>query len=157
MNDMIPDLTHYAHGLDPSTFPLKTTTQAGQGDSLSIRFTVVTQECYTTEIALDGQGFCVVSFSAPNHAAPPSSTTISDASSMPLAELPPLSDRQQEALSGLVYETIEALLMAVSPGFEEFFGQELSRKLGAISWDRFQEQDDASDGSDDDTDDKVMS
>ncbi|KAF9539247.1 hypothetical protein BGW38_009951, partial [Lunasporangiospora selenospora] len=57
---------------------------------------------------------------------------------------------KREAMSGHVYETIEACLMALSPGFETFFGQELIRRLETISWERLQQpsSDDESHDSD---------
>ncbi|KAG0255371.1 hypothetical protein BGZ95_005779 [Linnemannia exigua] len=136
--DMIPDLTHYSQGLSLDTFPLKVTTsrtnnlrdnsntdnQDNESDLLAVNFMVVTLEQGTAEITLDGQGFRVVTFSLSQQAH---------------SQL--LSARQQEAVSGLTYETIEALLMALSPDFEAFFGQELTRKLENVSsWEqtRFQ-------------------
>ncbi|KAF9192209.1 hypothetical protein BGZ50_008727 [Haplosporangium sp. Z 11] len=126
MEEMIPDLTHYSHGLDPSTFPLIVETNRNN-DNLLATFNVTTLEQLTVLISLDGQGFKVVSYSV---RAPPSLSD-SNISNSPL----PSSERQQEAISGKVYETIEALLMALSPRFEVFFSQELSRKLEAVSWD----------------------
>ncbi|KAF9306995.1 hypothetical protein BGZ74_001116 [Mortierella antarctica] len=79
-------------------------------------------------IQLDGQGFRVLSL------APPTGIDNEQFTA-------PLSPRQQEAIYGHVYETIEALLMAVSPQFEAFFGDELSRRLNSISWDRVQRSD----------------
>ncbi|KAG0321072.1 hypothetical protein BGZ99_004129 [Dissophora globulifera] len=170
---MVPDLTHYAQGLHPATFPVHVTTEQRPSESsLSAQFVVVLKELHRADVVLDGRGFRVVSLSpfAPEAAAS-SPTLIAAAGSLtaapiavaptttlPSAKQPSLSDRQQEALSGLAYETIEALLMALSPGFEEFFGQELSRKLGAISWDRLEQRYAASDESnngDSDDEDKV--
>ncbi|KAK5808639.1 hypothetical protein F5H01DRAFT_350166 [Linnemannia elongata] len=146
--EMIPDMTHYSEGLSPDTFPLKVTphqnntttkdTSDDDNNTLTVNFTVVTLEKGTTEITLDGQGFRVLSFSL-----------------SPQPTNPQLSTRQEEAVSGLTYETIEALLMALSPGFEAFFGQELARKLENVSWDqnRFQhssDDDSANDSSNED-------
>ncbi|KAK3835015.1 MAG: hypothetical protein J3R72DRAFT_452004 [Linnemannia gamsii] len=131
--DMIPDLTHYSQGLSPDTFPLKVTAshtynehdnsnnhnQNNESNVLVVNFVVVTLEQGTAEITLDGQGFRVISFSLSQQAR---------------SQL--LSARQQEAVSGLTFETIEALLMALSPDFEAFFGQELARKLENVSWER---------------------
>lgn len=131
MQEMIPDLSHYAEGLHHSTFPVNVhiheDSSASQA-SLSTSFTVVTLEQVKTQIQLDGQGFRVVSL------APPSGIE-----SKQFTES--LSPRQQEAVSGHVYETIEALLMAISSQFEAFFGNELSRRLNSISWDRLQRPD----------------
>lgn len=139
--DMIPDLTHYAAGLGPSTFPLKVRTEESRNDTgseLSVIFTIATLEDIIVDIVLTGQGFRV----------------LQTASEVTAAEEPAtqtLSERQQEARSGKLYETIEALLMALSPGFEQFFGDELSRKLGALSNDRFYREE-CSSGSDDSRD-----
>ncbi|KAG0371395.1 hypothetical protein BC939DRAFT_502672 [Gamsiella multidivaricata] len=165
MADMIPDLTHYVQGLDSASFPLKVATEADKSDALTVHFTVVTLEHYIVEIALNGQGFRVVTLSTA--AAPVSTplsspqlrtenrseadTALSSGSSTPIEQ--PLSARQQEASLGMVYETIEALLMAVSPGFEEFFGQELARKLESVLWDRFQYQQDEGDSDNEDLED----
>ncbi|KAF9088273.1 hypothetical protein BGX29_000350 [Mortierella sp. GBA35] len=153
--EMIPDLTHYAEGLGSETFPLQVTAQKDtitnsastiddDNDSvLAVKFVVVTLEKGTAEITLDGQGFGVISFSA-----------LSEDNNSNLQ----LSTRQQEAISGHVYETIEALLMALSPAFEAFFGQELSKKLENVSWDqsRFQRfSDDSADESSDDHSDNI--
>ncbi|KAG0279086.1 hypothetical protein BGZ97_009628, partial [Linnemannia gamsii] len=140
--EMIPDLTHYSEGLSPDTFPLKVTSHQQQtipdsndsSTTLNVNFTVVTREQGTAVIALDGQGFRVISFSL---SSPHATTDIQ------------LSARQKEVVSGeLICETIEALLMALSPAFESFFGQELARKLENVSWDhnRFQHSSD-DDGS----------
>ncbi|KAF9113109.1 hypothetical protein BGX27_002219 [Mortierella sp. AM989] len=142
MEELIPDLTHYAQGLGPSTFPLKINVPANARESHSVCFTIVTLEGCTCLIDMNGQGFRVKSYS---------SQDLND-STLLLPSVPaelPFSARQQEALSGVVYETIEGLLMALSPGFEEFFGQELSRKLSAISWDRLREQGDIDDADGD--------
>ncbi|KAF9923694.1 hypothetical protein FBU30_006249 [Linnemannia zychae] len=134
---MIPDLTRYSKGLGSDTFPLKVSAlhdtaihTDSNNNSLEVSLIVVTLEQRTTEIMLDGQGFHVVSFALP-----------------PLQLDNQLSTRQQEALSGFVYETIEALLMAISPGFEAFFGQELANQLENVSWDqnRFHYSDDDDD------------
>lgn len=131
MQEMIPDLSHYAEGLHHSTFLVNThiheDNNASQA-SLSASFTVVTLEQVKTQIQLDGQGFRVVSL-----APPPGIENEQFTAS--------LSPRQQDAVSGHVYETIEALLMAISPQFEAFFGDELSRRLNSISWDRLQQPD----------------
>ncbi|KAG0056179.1 hypothetical protein BGZ83_006088 [Gryganskiella cystojenkinii] len=128
MAEMIPDLTHYAQGLDSTTFPLKVSeSREHDANHLSAQFTIVTKETLTAELALDGRGFKVLTVNR---------------SSDYSAEKEPLNERQQKAVSGHVYETIEALLMALSPAFEEFFGQELIRKLSSTdSWDRFQRED----------------
>ncbi|KAF9959478.1 hypothetical protein BGZ72_009530 [Mortierella alpina] len=136
--EMIPDLTHYAAGIGPSTFPLRVRTEETSSSSntdngLSVIFTVATLENIVVDIALTGQGFRVIQTAAAANG---------------LAE-DTLPERQQEARSGKLYETIEALLMALSPGFEQFFGDELSRKLGALSNDRFY-RDVCDTGSDDD-------
>lgn len=142
--EMIPDLTHYSEGLSPDTFPLKVTSHHDNAttkdtndddnkNTLTVNFAVVTIEKGTAEITLDGQGFRVISFSLS-----PQSTN------------PQLSTRQEEAVSGYTYETIEALLMALSPGFEAFFGQELTRKLENVSWDRSRFQYSSDDDSADD-------
>ncbi|KAF9348997.1 hypothetical protein BGX26_012649 [Mortierella sp. AD094] len=141
MAELIPDLTHYAQGLGPSTFPLRIDTLVDNNDSHPTRFTIVTLENCSCLIDMDGRGFRVNSYSTPYlHTSTPSSPSVLPESLF--------NTRQQEALSGMVYETIEALLMALSPRFEEFFGQELSRKLNAISWDRFKWQEDAEDSED---------
>ncbi|KAF9944042.1 hypothetical protein BGZ65_012755 [Modicella reniformis] len=142
MADLIPNLTHYAGGLDPATFPLRIVTQGDGGNVLSVRFVVVTLEQYSSEIALSGQGYYVESLLPPEPRAAPIllNTDTSPASESATSLKSILSARQQEALSGMIYETIEALLMALSPGFEDFFGQELSRKLGAIAWEQLQER-----------------
>ncbi|KAF9379939.1 hypothetical protein CPB97_008660 [Podila verticillata] len=128
---MIPDLSHYAEGLHHSTFPVNThiheNNNASQA-SLSTSFTVVTLEQVKAQVQLDGQGFRVVSL-----APPPGIENEQFTAS--------LSPRQQVAVSRHVYETIEALLMAISPQFEAFFGDELSRRLHSISWDRLQRPD----------------
>ncbi|KAF9575485.1 hypothetical protein EC968_002746 [Mortierella alpina] len=139
--EMIPDLTHYAAGLGPSTFPLQVRTDESSNnaeDGLSVIFTVVALENIVVDIVLTGQGFRVLK------------TTEAAAEDTAAKELP---QRQQEARSGKLYETIEALLMALSPKFEQFFGDELSRKLGALSSDRLY-QEDWDTGSDDDRDEK---
>ncbi|KAG0201730.1 hypothetical protein BGX28_005541 [Mortierella sp. GBA30] len=123
---MIPDLAHYAGGLHPATFPLQVSTEECDNDILSASFTVVTLENITAYITLNGQGLKVVRYSR-NHAATA------------------LSERQQEVLSGKVYEAIEALLMALSPGFETFFGDDLVRKLDTLSSDRFRQYSDTDD------------
>ncbi|KAG0099075.1 hypothetical protein BGZ93_009269 [Podila epicladia] len=97
-------------------------------DSLSVSFTVVTLEQVKTVIQLDGQGFRVLALAPP---------TDIDNEQFKAS----LSPRQQEAVYGRVYETMEALLMAVSPRFEAFFGDELTRRLNTISWDRVQRSD----------------
>ncbi|KAK3827511.1 MAG: hypothetical protein J3Q66DRAFT_362735 [Benniella sp.] len=136
MADLIPDLAPYTHGLDPATFPLRIETRGEKGNVNSVRFVVVTLEKYTSEIAMNGQGYRVESFAPIDQSATSSEST--------------LSKRQQEALSGMIFETIEALLMALSPGFEEFFGQELSRRLNAISWEQLERDREAQyPGSDD--------
>lgn len=131
IQEMIPDLSHYAEGLLHATFPVDThigKDNSTSQDSLCASFTVVTLEQVKTLIQLDGQGFRVVSL-AP--------TTGIDSEQFRAS----LSPRQQEAISGHVYETIEALLMAVSPQFEAFFGDELTRRLNSVSWDRVQRPD----------------
>lgn len=122
MEHMIPDLTHYTQGLDSATFPVKISEGPSgvDGKGQVVQFTVVTLEKLVSELLLDERGFKVLKIHAPACGEPPAS----------------FSARQQEALSGMIYETIEALLMALSPGFEDFFGQELSRKLSSISWER---------------------
>ncbi|KAF8952296.1 hypothetical protein BGZ52_006898 [Haplosporangium bisporale] len=85
-------------------------------------------ELVEAQIQLNGQGFRVVSL-----APPPGIENEQFTAS--------LSPRQQVAVSGHAYETIEALLMAISPQFEAFFGDELSRRLHSISWDRLQRPD----------------
>ena len=156
--DLIPDLSHYSNGLGAATFPLRATSHGNKNDSesddgiLTVNFVVVTLENGTAEITMNGQGFRVTSFSPllPQHVnrniySAAESTTAAASSLQP-------SMRQQEAVSGFVYETIEALLMAISPGFEAFFGQELSRKLENATWDqsRFQRlSDDSADESSD--------
>ncbi|KAG9067659.1 hypothetical protein KI688_011246 [Linnemannia hyalina] len=142
--EMIPDLTHYSKGLGSDTFPLKVTTPQdnipsrdnnGDGNNtLTVNFTVVTLEKGTAEITLDGQGFRVVSLSLS-----PQLTNLQ------------LSVRQEEAVSGHTYETIEALLMALSPGFEAFFGQELAQRLENVSWDQNRFQHSSDDDSADDS------
>lgn len=141
--EMIPDLTHYSEGLSPDTFPLKatshydnnTTKDANDDDNtLTVNFTVMTLEKGTVDITLDGQGFRVISFSL-----------------SPQPTNPQLSTRQEEAVSGHTYETIEALLMALSPGFEAFFGLELARKLENVSWDQSRFQHSSDDDSADDS------
>ncbi|KAG0243831.1 hypothetical protein B0O80DRAFT_498137 [Mortierella sp. GBAus27b] len=139
MADLIPDLSHYAQGLDPATFPLRIETQGVKGSSLSVQFLIVTLEKYAGAIAMNGQGFHVASFSPFDPSAPPSLSTVSSESGViPTDAEQNLSPRQKEALGGLLYETIEALLMALSPGFEEFFAQELSRRLNALSPEQLQ-------------------
>ncbi|KAG0015141.1 hypothetical protein BGZ81_011830 [Podila clonocystis] len=126
MQEMIPDLRHYAEGLHYSTFPVDThidTDSNSPQDSLSVSFTVVTLELVKVVIQLDGQGFRALSLEPPH-----------GIDNEHFKEM--LSPRQQEAASGHVYETIEALLMAISPQFEAFFGYELTRRLDSISWDR---------------------
>ncbi|GJJ79174.1 hypothetical protein EMPS_11533 [Entomortierella parvispora] len=122
MEHMIPDLTHYARGLDSATFPLKVSEVPGgeHGKGQAVQFTVVTLEKLAAELLLDDRGFKVLTIHTP------ASEETSE----------PYSTRQQEALSGMIYETIEALLMAISPAFEDFFGQELSRKLSSLTWER---------------------
>ncbi|KAG0037359.1 hypothetical protein BGZ82_002648 [Podila clonocystis] len=141
MQEMIPDLSHYAEGLHHSTFPVDThidTDSNAPQDSLSASLTVVTLELVKTVIRLDGQGFRVLSQE------PPTGSNNEHFTGM-------LSPRQQEAASGHVYETIEALLMAISPQFEAFFGDELTRRLDSVSWDRVQRLDysDTNSGSED--------
>ncbi|KAF8929127.1 hypothetical protein BGZ47_001246 [Haplosporangium gracile] len=143
--EMIPDLTHYSEGLSPDTFPLKvssyqenTMTKNDNDDStLTVNFKVVTLEKGTAEITLDGQGFRTISFSLS-----PQTSSLQ------------LSIRQEEAVSGHAYETIEALLMALSPGFEAFFGHELARKLENVSWDQNRFQHSSDDGSADESNNK---
>ncbi|CAO3568548.1 unnamed protein product [Mortierella alpina] len=138
--EIIPDLTHYAAGLDPATFPLRARMDENSSgtdhDGLSVIFTVATLESIVVDIVLSGQGFRVLQ------------TTTAAAEDSAAQILP---ERQQEARLGMLYETLEALLMALSPGFEQFFGDELSRKLGALSSDRFYREERDS-GSDDDRD-----
>ena len=124
MEHMIPDLTHYAQGLDSATFPLKVSEGPSGMDSKgqAVQFKVVTLEKLATELLLDERGFKVLTIH----------TSTSEEKETP----EPHSARQQEAFSGMIYESIEALLMALSPAFEDFFGQELSRKLSSISWER---------------------
>ncbi|KAF9988754.1 hypothetical protein BGZ75_008588 [Mortierella antarctica] len=139
--EMIPDLTHYAAGLGSATFPLRVRTDensnSSDDDGLSVIFMVATLENIIVDIVLTGQGFRVLQTAA--------AAAVEDSAAQTLPE------RQQEARSGKLYETIEALLMALSPGFEQFFGDELSRKLGAISGDRFYREE-CYIGSDDDRD-----
>ncbi|KAF9965002.1 hypothetical protein BGZ70_005556 [Mortierella alpina] len=139
--EMIPDLTHYAAGLGPATFPLRArtdeTSNSTDDDGLSVIFTVATLESIVVDIVLTGQGFRVLQ----------TTTAVAEDSAAQI-----LPERQQEARSGKLYETIEALLMALSPGFEQFFGDELSRKLGALSSDRFYREECDSGSDDDDRD-----
>ncbi|KAF9142331.1 hypothetical protein BG015_000954 [Linnemannia schmuckeri] len=143
--EMVPDLTHYSEGLSPDTFPLKvnsyqeniTTMNDSDDSSLTVNFKVVTLEKGTAEIVLDGQGFRTISFSL-----------------SPQTPSLRLSTRQEEAVSGHTYETIEAILMALSPGFEAFFGQELARKLENVSWDQNRFQHSSDDGSADELESK---
>ncbi|KAF9290789.1 hypothetical protein BGZ68_006023 [Mortierella alpina] len=142
--DMIPDLTHYAAGLGPSTFPLKVRTEESSNDTgseLSVIFTIATLEDIVVDIVLTGQGFRILQ-TAPEVTAAEEPATKT------------LSERQQEACSGKLYETIEALLMALSPGFEQFFGDELSRKLGALSNDSFHREECNSESDDSRDEDK---
>jgi hypothetical protein len=128
MAHMIPDLTHYTRGLDPATFPLVVSETDEQDLSQQVQFTVITLEQLKAELVLDGRGFKVKTLHRP----------LSDNPTSTKEEQQSFNSRQQEALLGMVYETIEALLMALSPAFEVFFAQELSRRLSFVSWDRLQ-------------------
>ncbi|KAF9895627.1 hypothetical protein BX616_009208 [Lobosporangium transversale] len=152
---MIPDLTHYAQGLDAATFPLRIKdTLDDDSNTLSVEFTIMTLEQWTAQVLMDSQGFQLLSLSTDTtdsaiHSALTSTPTSTSTSASASSSITSFSERQQEALSGKIYETIEALLMALSPGFEQFFGQELIRRLETVSWDRFQQQHDHSESEND--------
>ncbi|KAF9429746.1 hypothetical protein BGZ94_009645 [Podila epigama] len=119
---MIPELSHYNEGLHHSTFPLKIgDIDNATHDPLTKTFEVVTLEHARVTICLNGQGFRVLSV-----------TSLSGDGQDDFAVK--ATHRQLEAISGHIYETIEALLMAMSPAFEEFFANELSRRLNSVSW-----------------------
>ncbi|KAF9082289.1 hypothetical protein BGX23_012605 [Mortierella sp. AD031] len=131
--EMIPDLTHYAEGLGSETFPLQVTAQKD----------TITNSASTIDD--DNDSVLAVKFVV---------VTLEKGT----AEITLDGQGFGEAISGHVYETIEALLMALSPAFEAFFGQELSKKLENVSWDqsRFQRfSDDSADESSDDHSDNI--
>ncbi|KAF9975219.1 hypothetical protein BGZ73_001201 [Actinomortierella ambigua] len=132
----LTDLTLYRDGLDPASFPLvidKVLSEQGAVEQ-SVR------------IQLDSRGFHIIDSSMPYTPTAILKTAaadeipnmpVSSSSSSPSSSPPPVADsleRQEEARSGFVYETIEALLMALSPRFQAYFGNELNARLDAIDW-----------------------
>ncbi|KAF9166272.1 hypothetical protein DFQ26_008277 [Actinomortierella ambigua] len=143
----LPDLALYKEGLDVTSFPLVVDkVLSDQGAVEQCHIALVTLEGESVRIQLDSQGFHIIDSSTPYTPAallktaaadeipsksPPSSTS---SPSISLCSVPTALARQEEARSGFVYETIEALLMALSPRFEAYFGDELSARLDAIDW-----------------------
>ncbi|KAG0232201.1 hypothetical protein BGW42_008325 [Actinomortierella wolfii] len=143
----LPDLNLYKDGLDPASFPLKIEkVLSSEGIVEQVFISLVTLEGESVRIQLDTQGFHVIESSIPYTPSTLLKTTAADdiSASPTTSSLASVTDdketaskllaQQEQARSGFVYETIEALLMALSPRFHVYFNNELSARLEAVDW-----------------------